>query len=133
MTVRGLDRAPAHVVEIRERGAECDRARDMRCSSLETVGALFPLRHFVCDSGDHFAAKLVGFHIGQDISVTIENADTGRSTAFVPGKSEEITADFLNVDGSMTGALSRINEGDDPVSACYCTNLAHGVDAGQRV
>ena len=50
----------------------------MRCSGLETMGTFLPLRRFVSDAGDHFAAKLVRFHISQDLSVNIENADAGR-------------------------------------------------------
>src|SRR6516164_6877749 len=133
MMVRCLDRTTAHLVKIGECGGESDGARDMRRTGLETMGSLLPLRRFVSDTGDHFTAKLVRFHIGQEIRVAIENADAGRCAAFVPGKSEEIAADFLNVDGRVTSALSRIDESDNPVAACYRANLADGVNTAQSV
>ena len=133
MVIRGLNRAPADLVEVRECGGKCDSTRNMRRSSLKSVRTLFPFRRFVGDSGDHLPTKLVGIHFGKKIRISVENADPGGAAAFVPGKNEKVASDFLNVNRRVAGALRRINECNNTIFSCDRANFFCGVDACQGV
>ena len=81
----------------------------------------------------HLTATVIRRSRFKNLRSTIERADSGWRAHFVTGKGEEIAADFLHVDRSMTGTLRSINEGGNAQFARAGANLGHRIDRAQGV
>src|SRR5271170_7903800 len=63
----------------------------------------------------------------------IQHADSSRAAAFVSRKDQKIAFEFVNVDWTMTGALCRIDKGDNSLAPGCRTNIFHWIDASKRI
>ena len=105
--------APELLDEV-DRGAEPDRARNVRGAGLEAVRRILKLALLEGDVEDHLAAALPGRHRRQQLVAAVEHADAGRPVGLVAGKDIEIAIEGLHIDrraaappGSRRSAPSR--------------------------
>src|SRR5271165_4367476 len=100
---------------------------------FKAVRPWFPIRRFVSDSGNHFAAELIRLHIGQQSGITIKDPDTSRCAAFVSREDKKVAIELLNIDWGVTGALCGVHESHRAVPSSRSTNLSHRIDASERI
>ena len=80
------------------------------------------------DADDHFAAAMLRRHRLQKFRATVKRADTSGRAHFVSGEGKKIAADFLHVDGQMSGALRGIDQRDGADCARVPAKFGYGID-----
>ena len=113
----GRDARDADPAEVVDRGAEADRAADVRRAGLEAVRQVVPGRALEGHREDHVAAALPGRHGGEQRLARVEHADAGRAVHLVRGERVEVAAERLHVHGQVRDRLGAVDHGRDPALA----------------
>ena len=101
--------APQPLDEI-ERGAEPDRAGNVRGAGLEAVRRLLKHGLLKGDVEDHLAAALPWRHRRQQFVAPPQHADPGRPISLVAGEGVEVAAQRLHVDLEARRRLTAVDQ-----------------------
>src|SRR5205085_7907408 len=102
----------ADPVQVVDGGAEPDGLRNRRRAGLELVRQLVPRRALDGDGADHSAPELEGLHPLEQLAPPPEDADPGRPAQLVPGETEEVAVERLDVDRAVRDRLGRVADDD---------------------
>ena len=119
--------------EVVERGAEADRARDVRRARLELVGQDVVRRLLEGDRADHVAAALVGRHRLEQLRPPVEDADARRAVHLVRGERVEVAAELADVHGELRDRLRAVDEDRDAARVGDLDDPPHGDERAERV
>ena len=85
------------------------------------------------DPLNHLAAPLPWRHIGQQLTPTVEYADTRGTIDFMAGEGIKITTQRLYIDRKMTDSLRAIDQSGDVVPMSCPNDLFDGIYGAQSI
>jgi hypothetical protein len=120
-------------LEIINRGAETDNARDIGCASLELVGQVVVDRLVEGDFEDHIAATLPRRHGLKQRLTSVQHARARWPEHLVPGERVEVATEFLHVNIQVWYALGAIDEYGDAAHFGMFNDLAYRAHGAQCI
>ncbi|SLE02389.1 Uncharacterised protein [Mycobacteroides abscessus subsp. massiliense] len=85
------------------------------------------------DVGDHVAAALPRWRLGESVFAAVEHTDSGGAVDLMAREDEEVGAEFLQVDRQMRHRLCAVDEHTCAISVCDLDDLLGRGHRSQRV
>ena len=123
----------ADPLDVINRGGEPDRAGDVRCARLKSVGRFLERAFFQGDADDHLPAAMPWGNGIENIGPPVKRPDASRSAHFVSGESEEIAAQLADIDRQMSYALGRIHQRERADRPRFVTKLGNRIDRSEGI
>ena len=123
----------AEAVHVVDRGAQADRAGDVRRAGFEFVRQLVVSCLLECDGTDHVAAALIRRHGVEQRRFAVQHADAGRPVNLVAGEGVEIAVERLHVHLHVRHGLRAIHQHGNVVAVRQFDHSLERIDRAERI